>query len=69
MLLKQKTDNTLYAPARPHVLRVVDMRPIDVAVLEGSDVARIEEHQKNIDHWPLPILDHNTYRESFYWGT
>ena len=68
MLLKQQTDNTLDASVGPHVLRVVEMRPSGVAVLEGSDAARIEEQIKNIAHNPLHILDHNTYLGRFYWG-
>ena len=41
-MLKQQTDNTVNALAMPHVLRVVDIMPSGVAVLEGSDTARIE---------------------------
>ena len=68
VMLKQKTDNTLDAPARPHVLRVVEIKASGVALLEGSDAARIEEQQKNIAHCPLPILDGNMYPERFYRG-
>ena len=68
VMLKQKTDNTLGAPARPHVLRVVEIKASGVALLEGSDAARIEEQQKNIAHCPLPILDGNMYPERFYRG-
>ena len=46
VMLKQQTDNNLDAPARPHVLRVVEIKASGVAVLEGVDAARIEEHQK-----------------------
>ena len=57
VFLKQKTNNTQDAPARPHVLRVVEIRPAGVAVLEGSDAAKIEKQIKNMAHCPLPILD------------
>lgn len=50
VLLKQHTECRLNAPAKPHVLRVVEIRPIDVAVLEGSVAPRIEEHHKKIAH-------------------
>ena len=39
-----------------------------MAVLEGSDAARIEEQIKNIAHCPLPILDTKVYPERFYRG-
>ena len=65
VLLKQ-TKSTLDAPARPHVLRVVEIRLSGVAVLEGSDAPRIEEEIKNIAHNPLPILDNNTCLERLY---
>ena len=68
VLLKQQTVNTLDAPTRSHVLRVVEIKPTGVALLEGSDAARVEEQQKNIAHCPLPILDTNLYPERFYRG-
>ena len=68
VLLKQQTNNTLDALVIPHVLRVVEIRPTGVAVLECNDAARIEEEIKHIAHSPLPILDHNTYLKRFYRG-
>ena len=65
VLLKQKRKNTLDVPARPHILRVVEVKSSGVAVSEGSDAARIEEQIKNLAHNPLPILDPNTYLERF----
>ena len=56
------------SPATPHVLRVVEIKPSEVAVMEGIDVARIKEQIKNIAHNLPPILDHNTYPEGFYQG-
>ena len=68
-MLKQETDNTLDAPARPHVLRVVEIKASEVALLEISDATQIEERQKNIAHCPLPILDINMYMQRFYKGS
>ena len=42
VLLKQKTKHTLDVPARPHLLRVVEIKASGFAVLEGSDATRIE---------------------------
>ena len=68
VILKQQTDSTLDAPARSHVLRVVEIKASGVAILEGDDVARIEDQQKNIAHFPLTILDGKMYPERFYRG-
>ena len=57
-----------HALARPHVLQVVEIKKSGVALLEGSDAARIEEQQKNIAHCPLPILNTKLYLERFYRG-
>lgn len=62
---KKKLEHTLDVPARPHILRAVQVKGSGVAVLEGSDVARIEEQLKNIAHNLLPILNHNLYPERF----
>ena len=53
----------------PHVLKVIEIKPLGVAVLKGSDVVRIEVHIKNIAHNPLPILDYNTHLERLYRGS
>ena len=55
VMLKQQTDSTLDAPARPHVLRVVEIKKSGVALLEGSNAVRVEEQKENIAHCPLPI--------------
>ena len=68
VLMKQVQEDTLDVLARPHILRVVEIKPSGVAVLEGSDAARVEEQVKNIAHSQLPILDHNTYPERFCRG-
>ena len=54
--------------ARPHVLRIVEIRPSGPVVMEGSDAARREEQIKNIVHCPLPILDTNMYPERYFRG-
>ena len=64
--MKQVQEDTLDVPTRPHILRVVDIKPSGVAVLGGSDAARVEEQVINIAHSQLPILDHNTHPERFY---
>lgn len=43
IMLKQQTNITLDAPAQPHVVRVVQIKASGVALLEGSEAARIEE--------------------------
>ena len=47
--------------ARPHILRVVEVKDSGSAVMEGSDAAIIEEQLKNIAHNPLPVPVHNLY--------
>ena len=61
VLVKQKSKHTLDVPARPHILRVVEVKDSGVAILQGSDAARIKEHLKN-------ILDPYLYPERFYRG-
>ena len=68
VLLQQQPSSTLDVPTRPHILRVVEIMPFGVAVLEGRDVAGLEERIKNVVHNPLPILGHNAYEERFYCG-
>ena len=62
VLLKQKKKHTLDVSVRPHILRVVEVRDSGVAVVEGSDAARIEEQVKNLAHNPLPVLNTNPER-------
>ena len=59
VLLKQHTKNCMLPLARPHILRVVELRPSGVAVLEGRGAARCQRQVKDIAHNPIPILDHN----------
>lgn len=47
---------------------MVEVKELGVAVLEGSDAAKMEEQPKSIAHNRLPILDHNLYPERLYWG-
>ena len=54
VMIRQMKGMTL---ARPHVLRIVEIRPNGAVIMEQSDAARREEQIKNIAHRPLPILD------------
>ena len=55
-------------PARPHILRVVELRTSEVVVLEGSDAARVQRQVKDKAHSPLPILDPSLHPDRFYKG-
>ena len=68
VLLKHKKKDCLQPPARPHILRVVELRPSRVVVLEGSDAARVQRQVKDIAHSPLPILDPSLHPDRFYRG-
>ena len=68
VLLKQETAHSLEPPAYPHVLRIVDIRPTGIAILEGSDAARCSRQLKDVAHCPLPILDTNLYPGRYYRG-
>ena len=67
-MLWQVINNSLQAPARPHVLRIVELHPSGVVLMEGSDAARCVEQCKNVAHCPLPILDTRLYPERNYRG-
>ena len=68
VMLRQAKHTALEPIARPHVLRIVEIRPSGAVVMEGSDAARQEEQIKNIAHCPLPILDTNMYLERYFHG-
>ena len=68
VMVRQVTKNTLQAPARPHVLRIVELKPSGVVLMEGSDAARCEEQIKNVAHCPLTILDTKLYPGRYYRG-
>ena len=68
VMLKQAKHTALEPIARPHVLRIVEIRPSGSVVMEGSDAARREKQIKNIAHCPLPILDTNMYPERYFRG-
>ena len=68
VMLRQVTTSTLEAPSRPHVLRIVEVKPSGVVLMEGSDAARREEQIKNVAHCPLPILDTKMYPERYFRG-
>ena len=68
VLLQQKKKDCLQPPARPHILRVVELRPSGVVALEGSDAARVQRQVKDIAHSSLPILDPSPHPDRFYRG-
>ena len=68
VLLKQETSHSLEPPTYPHVLRIVEIRPTGIAILEGSDAARCSRQLKDVAHCPLPILDTNLYPRRYYRG-
>ena len=68
VMFKQETKHTLEPPAYPHVLRILEMRPSGVVILEGKDDARCSRQLKDVAHCPLPILDTRLYPGRYYWG-
>ena len=62
VLVKRVKPNTLEAPAYPHVLRIVGVRPRGIVVLEGSDGVKMHKSDEgrgalppsNPRHHPLP---------------
>ena len=65
-MIRQKRDGTLDAHSRPHVLRVVEVKPSGVVLMEGSDAQRGEEQAKNVAQCPLPILNTRMYLGRFF---
>ena len=65
---KQKQNHCLQPPARPHILRIVELRPSGIVALEGSDAARAQRQIKDVAHSTLPILDPALHPERFYRG-
>ena len=68
VLLRQKKKDCLQPRARPPILRVVELRPSGVVVLEGSDAPRVQCQIKDISHSSLPILDPSLHPDMFYRG-
>ena len=66
VLLKQEKDHSLQPPAYPHVLRILEIRPTGIVILEGSDAARCSRQLKDVAHCPLPILDTRLYPGRYY---
>ena len=50
VLLKQEKDHSLQPPAYPHVLRILEIRPTGIVILEGSDAARCSRQLKDVAH-------------------
>lgn len=68
VMIRHVTNNTVDAPVRPHAVRIVEIKPSGVVLLEGSDVARREEQLKNVAHCPLPLLDTKMHPMRYYRG-
>ena len=52
VLLKQEKSHSLKPPAYSHVLRILEIRPTGIAILEGSDVASCSRQLKDVAHCP-----------------
>ena len=47
-MIRQVTKNTLQAPSRPHVLRIVGLKDSGVVVMEGSDAQSLPDQKLGI---------------------
>ena len=68
VMLKQKQKHCLQPLARPHILRIVELPPSGIVVLEGSDAARVQRQIKVVAHSTLPILDPALHPDRSYRG-
>ena len=64
-MVKQKKKHTLQPSVRPHILRVVDLKPSGVAVLQGSDGTTIDHQVTQLAHCSVPIADTNLYPHKY----
>ena len=63
VLIKQHRQHMLDVPTRPHILRVVEVKPSGVLKLQGQDAQLWTEQAKNVAHCPLTIVVTNLYPE------
>ena len=63
VLIKQQRQHTLDAPTRPHILRVVEVKPSGVLKLQGQDAQLWTKQAKNVAHCLLTIVDTKLYPE------
>lgn len=64
-MLKQLKRDILDPPMRPLILRVVELRESDVAVLQGNDGARGSHHIVKLAHCLVPVADSRAYPETY----
>ena len=50
----------------PHVLRIFELTPSGIVVVEGSDAARCTKLMKDIAHYRLPIEDTRLHPKRYY---
>ena len=68
VMVKREIKHTMEAKTHPHVLRIFELRPSGIVVLEGSDAARCTKLVKDIAHCPLPIEDTRLHPGRYYRG-
>ena len=64
--VKRQTKGTLDTATHPQILRITEVRPSGVIILQGRDGRRIAEQQKNVSPCSIPILDKNPNNRLFY---
>ena len=65
VMLRQKKYHTLQPTVRPHILRIKELRPSGVVVLQGSDGTTINHQISQIAKCSVPISDATIYPETF----
>ena len=65
VVVKQKKKHTLQPSVRPHILRIVDMKPTRVVVLQGSDGSTVDHQVTQLTHCSVPIADTQIYPHKF----
>ena len=68
VMVRREIKHTMQVKVHPHVLRIVELRPSGIVVLEGSDAARITKLMKDLAHCNLPIEDTRLYPGRYYRG-
>ena len=68
VMVKRDVKHTMEVRVHPHVLRIVELRPSGIVVLEGNDAARVTKLIKDVAHCPPPIQDTRLYLGRYYRG-